>query len=66
MTIEQAIKQIKLCAEQMDARYQKVVFDEWAVISVGESGGRVLGYLGPRKADFQKNFLILLLSFFQI
>jgi hypothetical protein len=41
----------------MDARYKKPVFDEWAVISIGEGKGRLLAYLGPRKADFQKNFL---------
>jgi hypothetical protein len=41
----------------MEARYGKPVFDEWAVLSVGERKGHVLAYLGPRKADFQKNFL---------
>jgi len=57
MTIEEAVQQIKTCAEQMDARYEKVVFDEWAVISIGERKGRLLAYLGPRKEGFQKNFL---------
>jgi hypothetical protein len=41
----------------MDALYQKVVFDEWAVISLSEKGSQVPAYTGPRKADFQKNFL---------
>lgn len=57
MTIEQAVHYIKLCAEEMDVKYQKTVFDEWAVISIGEGKGRLLAYIGPRKADFQKNFL---------
>lgn len=57
MTIEEAVKKIKLCSEQMDARYGKTVFDEWAIISVGEGKGRLLAYIGPRKSDFQKNFL---------
>ncbi|HWH70181.1 MAG TPA: hypothetical protein VNT26_12405 [Candidatus Sulfotelmatobacter sp.] len=48
---------MKSCAEQMNARYQKVVFDEWAIISLGENKGRLLAYSGPRKPGFQKNFL---------
>ena len=57
MTIDQAVRQIQACAEQMNARYKKVVFDEWAVISLGESKGRVLSYIGPRKSGFRENFL---------
>ncbi len=41
----------------MNARYQHVVFDEWAVIALSEHKGRLLSYTGPRKAGFQKNFL---------
>ncbi|HEV2395055.1 MAG TPA: hypothetical protein VG146_22115 [Verrucomicrobiae bacterium] len=57
MTLEQATSLIKGCAEQMNARYKKVVFDEWAIISLGERKGRVYAYIGPRKTGFQKNFL---------
>ncbi len=57
MTLEQAIERIKSCAEQMNARYQKVVFDEWAIISLAENKPRVLAYIGPRREGFQKNFL---------
>jgi hypothetical protein len=57
MTLEQSMALIKQCADQMDALYHNVVFDEWAVISLGERDGKVLGYLGPRKDDFQKSFL---------
>jgi hypothetical protein len=57
MTINQAIQEIKSCAEQMNVRYKKVVFDEWAVISLDENHGRLLAYIGPRKSGFQKNFL---------
>jgi hypothetical protein len=56
MILDQAIKLIKLCAEQMDARYKKAVFDEWAIISLAGRQGRVLAYFGPRKDGFQKNF----------
>jgi hypothetical protein len=57
MTLNQAVQQIKLCGEQMNARYNKVVFDEWAVISLKARKGRLLAYHGPRKSGFQKNFL---------
>jgi hypothetical protein len=57
MTLNQATKLIKLCAEQMDAWYKRVVFDEWAVISLTGRKGRVLAYIGPRREGFQKNFL---------
>jgi len=57
MTLEQAKKLIKTCALQMHARYQKPVFDEWAVISLADSKGRILAYIGPRKEGFKKNFL---------
>ena len=57
MTIELATKLIAHCASQMNARYKKVVFDEWAVIALSGNKGRLLAYFGPRKSDFQKNFL---------
>ena len=57
MTLDQANKLIHSCAEQMNARYKNVVFDEWAVISLAEHKGRLLSYTGPRKAGFQQNFL---------
>ena len=41
MTLEEAIGQIKSCAKEMDARYGRTVFDEWAVISLaGKQGAR--------------------------
>ena len=57
MTLDQAIELIKSCTEQMNARYNKVVFDEWALVSLAGRKGRLLAYSGPRKAGFQKNFL---------
>jgi hypothetical protein len=42
----------------MDAHYRKVVFDEWAIVSLRQNKGRLLAYVGPRKQDFQKNFLV--------
>jgi hypothetical protein len=57
MTLEQSTELIKLCAEQMNARYKQTVFDEWAIVSLADNKGRLLAYIGPRKKGFQKNFL---------
>jgi hypothetical protein len=57
MTIDHALELIKSCAGQMDARYRKTVFDEWAIVSLADNKGHVLAYAGPRKEGFQKNFL---------
>ena len=56
MTIEEIAKAVKQCAEQMNARYKKVVFDEWAVVSLAQKKSRILDYSGPRNDDFLKNF----------
>jgi hypothetical protein len=56
MTVDEAIKNIKACANQMNDRYGGVVFDEWAVISLAQSRGRILAYIGPRSDAFLKNF----------
>jgi hypothetical protein len=57
MRLSEATDLIKTCAEKMNAHYAKVVFDEWAVVSLGGSKARLLAYEGPRKEGFQKNFL---------
>lgn len=57
MTLDQAKSLIKHCAEQMHARYKKMVFDEWAIVSLAENRGRVLAYIGPRKDGFRENFV---------
>jgi hypothetical protein len=56
MTLDEVKSLIKTCAAQMDARYGKPVFNEWAVISLAENKARVLAYVGPRNDDFLKNF----------
>ena len=56
MTLDQAKQLIKVCAEQMHARYTKPVFDEWAIVSFANQIGHVLAYIGPRKDGFKKNF----------
>jgi hypothetical protein len=57
MRLAQANELIKACAEQMNARYKEVVFDEWAILSLGQTKGKLLSYTGPRKQGFQKHFL---------
>jgi hypothetical protein len=57
MRLDRATELIMTCAEQMNARYKGVVFDEWAILSLADDKGRLVSYLGPRKQAFRKNFL---------
>lgn len=56
MNLDESMVLVKACAERMNQVYGKTVFDEWAVISLNSSEGKILAYLGPRKDDFQRNF----------
>lgn len=56
MTLDEAKKLIRTCASQMSSRYGRMVFDEWAIVSLAENKARVLAYFGPRNDDFLKNF----------
>jgi hypothetical protein len=56
MTLNEANQLIMATVDQMNARYGKTVFNEWAILGFQDKGGRILGYAGPRKEDFQKNF----------
>jgi hypothetical protein len=56
MNLEEVTKAIKACASQMNLRYKKVLFDEWAIISLVNKKSRILNYFGPRNDDFLKNF----------
>jgi hypothetical protein len=57
MTLDEAKSFIRTCASQMNSRYGRTVFDEWAVVSLAENKARVLVYYGPRNDDFLKNFV---------
>ena len=57
MTLSESLVQVNRCAENMNARYGRVVFDEWAIVSLQTGRERIVSYQGPRKADFQKNFV---------
>jgi hypothetical protein len=56
MNLEESLKLIENCAAQMNQLYGQIVFDEWAIVSLTAREGKILGYIGPRKEDFQKNF----------
>jgi hypothetical protein len=57
MTLDETFTEIKACAGQMDSRYGKTVFDEWAVVSLVHNKARVLAYIGPRNDEFLANFV---------
>jgi hypothetical protein len=56
MKLVEAVTKIEDCVQQMNARYGKTVFDEWAVVSLKRGQERIVNYAGPRRDDFQKNF----------
>jgi hypothetical protein len=56
MTITEATSLVRTCADQMNVRYQNVVFDEWAIVSLARGKQTVLAYSGPRKESFEKQF----------
>lgn len=57
MTLEEAVKLITATAERMNQLYKEKVFDEFAIVAFLQNKARLLKYLGPRRDDFQKNFL---------
>ena len=57
MILAQALEKVKQASDNMDARYGRVVFDEWAVVSLQAGRERIVSYEGPRKEHFQKNFV---------
>ena len=56
MTLEQAWRSILNCAEEMNSRYREVVFDELAIVSIGDNQTRTVSYQGPRREVFADNF----------
>lgn len=56
MNLDEANRLTKACASQMNDRYGKVVFDEWAVVSLVQHKARILSYSGPRNDAFLRNF----------
>ena len=56
MTLDQATRHIQSCARQMNDLYHKVVFDEWAIVSISHQKVHLLDYLGPRRESFTASF----------
>lgn len=56
MTLETAWKSILHCAEEMNVRYRDTVFDELAIVSIGDSQTKTLSYQGPRREEFANSF----------
>ena len=57
MTFDEAVKLVKGCASRMNDLYEDVVFDELTIVQFADRKGKILSYSGPRKDEFQKNFL---------
>jgi len=57
MTLSQAQEKVRNASETMNARYGKVVFDEWAIVSLQRGKERIAAYHGSRRDHFQKNFV---------
>ena len=56
MTLDQATQQIQACARLMNELYTKVVFDEWAIVSLSHHKVQLLEYIGPRRESFASSF----------
>jgi hypothetical protein len=56
MTLDDAMLLIRDCAKQMNDRYGKPVFDEWAIVSLRHHQARIIAYIGPRNDVFFKSF----------
>ena len=56
MTLDEAINVVRMKVHRMKEIYQRQVFDEWALVAMLGSKGKVLHYAGPRAEEFQKNF----------
>ena len=56
MNLDETMKAVRSCADQMDAKYGQQVFDEWVVVSLLHNQALILGYLGPRNEALLKSF----------
>ncbi len=56
MTLTEAIAVIKDRLSRMNELYSKTVFNEWAIIRVEGTRGRILTYEGQRREDFTHSF----------
>jgi hypothetical protein len=52
MTLDQAREQIEKTFEAMRRSYGEAVFDEWAIIALGNNSWTLVCYSGPRRDTF--------------
>jgi hypothetical protein len=52
-----ATSRIRQCFERMNALYQQVVFDEWAIVALSANAPALVSYSGPRAEEFRRQFL---------
>ena len=56
MNLTDARLLIARCAERMNTLGGGMVFDEWAVVTLGEGGAKLAAYQGPRVEQFRARF----------
>ncbi len=57
MQTSTAITLVRRSLESMNALYQGVVFDEWAIVALPSAGATLVAYEGPRAEEFRRQFL---------
>lgn len=57
MDLMQARSLIEQTREHMNALYGDVVFDEWALVTLGSTGAKLAAYDGPRIEKFRSRFV---------
>ena len=56
MKLDAANSLITAALGRMDALYNRIVFDEWVVVSLQADGGGILAYRGPRAESYRRQF----------
>jgi hypothetical protein len=57
MKLETATQSITQCADEMNRRYGRTVFDEWVIVSFIGNREEIVGYVGPRPESLQRDFV---------
>jgi hypothetical protein len=57
MQTSTAVVLIRRSLEGMNALYEGMVFDEWAVVALPAKGTTLVAYHGPRAEEFRRTFL---------
>lgn len=57
MQTSTAVVLVRRSLEGMNALYEGMVFDEWAIVALPAKGATLVAYEGPRAEDFRRRFL---------